>query len=76
MYVADENTITAVDYTNWQTISGPITHTVTVLTTEAVLVSYYRWLTIDMTGIYLIMCVLIFFTTSFVKVVATGWHAY
>ena len=32
------NTLTTLDYTDWDTLSGPRVHTVTVLVTEAVLV--------------------------------------
>lgn len=41
MYVADPGTVTNISYTDWATVTGPVTHTVTVLVTEAVLVCVY-----------------------------------
>lgn len=41
MYVADPGTVTNISYTDWATLTGPVTHTVTVLVTEAVLVCVY-----------------------------------
>ena len=38
MYVADTNTVTTVNYTDWRTISGSRVHAVIVLVTEAILV--------------------------------------
>ena len=41
MYITGSSTVTIVNYTDWRTVTGPRTHTVTVLITEAVLVRVY-----------------------------------
>ena len=38
MHITGPSTVTTVNYTDWRTITGPRTHPVTVLITEAVLV--------------------------------------
>ena len=38
MHITGSSTVTTVNYTDWRTITGPRTHPVTVLITEAVLV--------------------------------------